>query len=163
MGTLNALYLRADDGSFVRAELSQGLAHEQVIPESHPARIGFQSKRTQQFTREAQPAPRVPTARLEGLSRESDSDVIWLSFQSVVDAFGYAHWRSGVCLRELVYGYEKEERTWERVHGEAEPWEREALFGGGPQVSFGPGDTEPQLDARETARAVADHFDLPGW
>src|SRR5207249_10819767 len=70
-----------------------------------------------------------PKDALVGLSSDLDTDVIWLSFQSVVDAFQFHHWRGGSLLRSLVFGcYGDEERTWNQVEGQCEPWEREAFF-----------------------------------
>jgi hypothetical protein len=62
-----------------------------------------------------------PSSRLK-------TDVLWLSFQSVVDAFQFHHWRAGQHLRSLVYGCFTAERTWERAEGTPEPWEREVFF-----------------------------------
>ncbi len=70
-----------------------------------------------------------PTCDLAKLSTEFGTDVIWLSFQSVVDAFQFRHWRAGTLVRSLVFGcYGDEERTWTEADGEPEPWEREAFF-----------------------------------
>ena len=126
-----------------------------------------------------------PVDDLAGLSADLATDVIWLSFQSVVDAFEFHHWRAGTILRALVFGCYEEERTWERVEGEAEAWEREAFFD--PKAlrhpleyaktddekreleriwrdaELLPGRTEPSIDARESARKAAEHYHFPGW
>jgi hypothetical protein len=108
-----------------------------------------------------------------------------LSFQSVVDAFQFHHWRAGKHLRSLVYGCFVEERTWERAQGTPEPWEREVFFSPSElqrtlkylesdnakgeleriwrDGEIQSGRTEPALDARECARKVAEHFHLSGW
>src|SRR5262249_33738256 len=113
---------------------------------------------------------KAPEAELADLSAFLDTDVIWLSFQSVVDALQFHHWRGGLHVRALVYGCFQEERTWERVEGQPEPWEREILFSeeelkhvleytdGDEQreelqrlwrdVQIVPGNTEPGLDSR---------------
>ena len=52
---------------------------------------------------------------------------MWLSYQSISDAFEYYHWRAGILLRALVYGL-YEDRTWERIEGQPEAWEREFFF-----------------------------------
>ena len=71
---------------------------------------------------------RCPEGELQGLSARLGTEVIWLGFQSVVDAFAYHHWDGGKHLRSLVYGMEQE-RVWERAEGTAEGWEAEVLFG----------------------------------
>ena len=126
----------------------------------------------------------APEAELCGLSLRLDTDVLWLAFQSVVDAFEYQHWRSGVHLRSLVFGCYGEERTWERAEGEAEPWEQEAFFSPSDLAfwseaatdterreyeriwatgSLASGQAVPCLDARKTAKKVAEFYRLPGW
>ena len=126
-----------------------------------------------------------PERKLMELSLRLTTDVIWLGFQSVVDAFQFHHWRAGKHLRSLVYGAFKEERTWERAEGSPEPWERQVLFdwsGLEDRLEYSdsdherqeleriwrdaeiqPGRTEPSLDARECARGVAAFFHFPGW
>src|SRR4029453_826379 len=126
-----------------------------------------------------------PERKLMDLSLRMTTDVIWLGFQSVVDAFQFHHWRAGEHLRSLVYGCFAEERTWERADGTPEPWEREVFFGQTElaraleflesdddkreveriwrDAEIQPGRMEPSLDGRECARAVAQHFRFPGW
>lgn len=175
MGTLNAFYVRA------------GTEHD-VTAAAISAR--FPNIRVQadtQFWQLTLPddAFGVPQDDLAELSSQLETDVLWLSFQSVVDAFQFHHWRAGELLRSLVYGCFVEERKWERVEGAPEPWEREVFFSasdlqcnlkdlesdsakselqrvwrGGEIV---PGRIEPSLDARECARKVAEHFHLSGW
>jgi hypothetical protein len=171
MGTLNAFYVRSNGGSanasirekFPKAEIESGqdfvgvtLADDVALP---------------------------PIDQLLEMSSALETDVMWLSFQSVVDAFEFHHWRAGQSLRTLVYGCYKEERTWERIEGTPEPWEREAFFP--PRALtrpwFGtddekrereriwreaellPGRAEPSLNSRECARKVAEYYGLPGW
>ena len=69
-----------------------------------------------------------PVDSLVALSTKLGTDVIWLSFQSTVDAFEFHHWHAGIVLRSLVFGCYQEERTWERAEGQPEPWERTAFF-----------------------------------
>jgi len=128
-----------------------------------------------------------PIDELIRLSSDLGTDVIWLSFRSVVDAFQFHHWRSGSLLRSLVFGcYGDEERTWNQVEGQPEPWERSALFDP-KQLEFllteiaqsddekreleriwhreeiVPARQEPGMDARGVAWAVAKHYHFPGW
>jgi hypothetical protein len=99
--------------------------------------------------------------------------------------FEFHHWRAGASLRSLVFGCYKEERTWERVEGEQEPWEQNALFDPNGlksvleyaktdqekrdferiwrEAELLPGRTEPSLDSRDAAWKVAEHFKFPGW
>lgn len=90
-------------------------------------------------------AMQPPIGRLMALSADFNTDVIWLSFQSVVDVFEFYHWRRGVVLRVLVFGCYGEERVWDYVAGEPEPWER-AVF-------FDPNVLNDLLDLAETNRA----------
>lgn len=125
-----------------------------------------------------------PADRLTELSSFLNTDVIWLSFQSTVDAFEFHHWSGGTALRSLVFGCYQEERTWERANGQPEPWEQEAFFSEkalGFELKYAdagkkqelqriwreaellPGRTEPNLDSREAAWKVAEYYHFPGW
>jgi hypothetical protein len=122
------------------------------------------------------------------LSSRLKTDVLWLSFQSVVDAFEFHHWRDGERLRSLVYG-EMVQGIWERAEGTPEPWERQVFFDPAElkerledmgecgesgdekremeriwrDAEIRPGQAEPMLDARECAQKVAKYFHFPGW
>ena len=126
-----------------------------------------------------------PTDNLLKLSSELNTDVIWLSFQSAVDAFEFHHWRAGATVRSLVFGCYREERTWERAEGEPEPWERVAFFDLKGlrfaleyaktdqekkeleriwrEAELLPGRTEPNIDSKASAWKVAGHYHFPGW
>ncbi|APR75554.1 LSU ribosomal protein L19p [Minicystis rosea] len=84
------------------------------------------------------------------------ADVVELGFQSTIDAFRFVRWSKGKPTRTLVFGWSEDERTWERIDGEPEPWE--GVFAKPPRR--GAFDT---LDARETAYAVGQHYMLSGW
>ena len=126
----------------------------------------------------------APEQRLAALSARLHTDVIWLAFQSVVDAFEYHHWRDGALLRSLVYGFREAERTWERVEGTPEPWEAEILFGDPEDLRAAlesaesateradverawrerrpaVGSPYPMLDARDCGIRVHEHYDFP--
>ena len=60
-------------------------------------------------------------------SSRFETDVMWLSYESVSDFFQYYHWRAGTLVRALVYGCD-DQGTWERVEGQAEAWERQYFF-----------------------------------
>jgi hypothetical protein len=93
---------------------------------------------------------RVPAPILTRLSSTFHTDVFWLRFQSVVDAFEYYHWFDGTLVRALVYGC-MQERIWERIEGTPEPWEQAAFF-----------DTEFLADLLEDLREdEADGFITP--
>ena len=126
-----------------------------------------------------------PLGKLAQLSSQLSTDVIWLSFQSVVDAFQFHHWCGGTAIRSLVFGSFHAERTWEHVEGVPEPWERDVFFDSNilrrrlacaateeerreceriwREAELLPGRTEPCLDARATACDVAKYYNFPGW
>jgi hypothetical protein len=126
----------------------------------------------------------VPEAELARLSARLATDVLWLGFQTAVDAFQFYHWRSGKQLRALVDGCFKGERTWERAEGEPEEWERAVIFD--PtylayalqnadsehaeelqriwrEAEIVPGRMQPMINARKAAPKVAEFYGLPGW
>jgi len=172
LGTLNAIYV-----------------HVPNLETAEALRAGYSSAYTEPnmefYAIEDPPCGyRAPEAELRDLSRRLATDVIWLGFQSLVDAFQYHHWRTGDHVRSLVFGCFGEERTWEKASGQPESWERDALFSD-EDLAFWlsdatelekreyeriwrntlllPGQTVPSLDARETARKVAEYYRLPGW
>ena len=171
VGTLCATYIRIPDLAKVPALLAE-----------YP---GAYTEPEMRFYRvEDRPWTRPPEAGLRELSARLSTDVLWLAFQSVVDAFEYHHWRDGALLRTLVFGCYGGEGTWERAEGRIEPWEPEAIFDRERLSSWcevvsegerreceriwrefdlAPGQTVPSLDARETARKVAEYYRLPGW
>jgi hypothetical protein len=127
-----------------------------------------------------------PVCDLGKLSAEFGTDVIWLCFQSVVDAFQFRHWHNGTLVRSLVFGcYGDEERMWTEAEGQPEPWEQEAFFS--PKalkiaLECAPSDEakieleriwreaellperlEPSIDARESAWKAAEFYHFPGW
>lgn len=136
---------------------------------------------------------RPPETVLERLSRDFQTEVIWLAFQKQVDAFGYERWHNGSLLRRLTYGCFEKERTWEEVDGMPEPWEAAALFDArelesrllseralSPEFRMTEDDvnrlrtvwrehrlevnsTEPMITGRDVAEAVAAAYGLPGW
>jgi hypothetical protein len=172
MGTLYAIYVRVSDPATADALLSE-----------YP---GAYTEPGMQFYAVDDPLCGYPPPESEllELSVRLAADVLWLAFQSVVDAFEYHHWRAGAHLRSLVFGCYGQELTWERSEGQPEPWEREAIFDRGDLAIWMEGATEderreyeriwsdavlstgqmvPCLDARETARKVAEYYRLPGW
>jgi hypothetical protein len=171
MGTLNAIYVRATNPDTAAALVAK---HSAAYTEAG-----------MDFYAIDQPDDhfRCPERQLSELSADLRTDVIWLSFQSVVDAFQFHHWRDGKHLRSLVYGCFENEREWERVEGTPEPWEASMFFGdldralrhrGSEQERrdieriyrgnlIEVGAFEPSLDAREAARGVAEFFKVPGW
>jgi len=173
MGTLIAVYVRCSDPA---------TAASLLVDQPHAfAESGSTFYAIEKSIEEYQP----PVVEMGDLSKRFKTDVIWLAFQSVVDAFEFHHWHNGVYLRGLVYGCYGEERTWDQVRGEAEPWESEAFFqpseleslleyvANGTEVEefkriwreriISPGNREPSVDAREAARKVAEFYRLPGW
>ncbi len=175
MGTRNGFYVRAQDGD--KAVVS-------AIREKFPAK---EIEATSQFigVKMSEDEYVAPENDLASLSSRCGTDVIWLGFQSTVDAFQFHHWRSGIHVRALVYGCFQEERTWERADGQPEPWEREVFFSQDKldrvleyveseperlelqrvwrEGDILPGKTEPGLDSRDCAHAIAAYYQLPHY
>ena len=172
MGTMNAIYVRATESAKVNA-----------LRVEHPT--AYTEPRSEFYAIEQQPSQFVaPEAKLAILSARLDTDVLWLGFQSVVDAFQFHRWRSGEHRRALVFGCFGHERTWERADGVPEEWERAAFFDAkelAHALNFANAqealelqriwrDSElvaarmdPNIDSRESARKVAEYYQLPGW
>ena len=172
MGTLNAIYVRAAYAQLARTIVSE---FPTAVTEAESEFFAID---------QAPNCFRCPDEMLASLSSRLQTDVIWLSFQSVVDAFQFFHWQEGARIRVLVYGCEQE-RTWERVEGTPEPWESAALFDQAyledmvecsetdaqrhdiiriyHERLIAPGSFEPSVEAREAARAAASFYRLPGW
>ena len=171
MGTLNAFYVRGIGASTVTAVREK---FPQAEIESGPDFVGVTL---------ADDLAAPPVDVLLKLSSALGTDVIWLSFQSVVDAFEFHHWRAGQALRVLIYGCYKEQGLWENIAGTPEPWEREAFFPPRAltrpwlgtaeekrereriwrEAELLPGRAQPSIDARESARKAAEHYGFPGW
>jgi hypothetical protein len=173
MGTWNAFYVRA--GKDNRFDAS-------VIQQQFP---GMPIEATPHFlgVRMADEAYVPPEPKLLAMSATLATDVMWLGFQSTVDAFYFHHWRSGDSVRCLIHGCFEEEGTWDRAEGACEPWEREAFFSQGAlenalryatvdanqeelqriwrEAEILPGRTEPRCDARECAHMVAAYYRFP--
>jgi hypothetical protein len=171
MGTLNAFYVRASDPS-----------KSATLRAQYPS--AFTEAGTTFYAVELpNDCFKCPDAELQSLSAQLGTDVVWVSFQSAVDAFQYHHWRNGNHLRSLVYGCFENEREWEQVEGQPQEWEAAVIFGNlGDALRFRTdeeerrsitriyasrlievGADEPSLDGRETARGVAEFFGFPGW
>lgn len=129
----------------------------------------------------------APEQALMGLSLRLETDVMWLSYHSVVDWFEYYHWKDGILLRALVYG-RTVERAWERIEGEPEAWERQVFFDPDDLASLlewsDEDETEeekqqlrefwqhgelvldrmePFLSAQSCAFDIATYYRFPGW
>lgn len=134
-----------------------------------------------------------PESLLQEISANLDTQLIWLAFQKQVDAFEFLHWDKGQLRRRLTYGCYEQERTWEKVEGEAEAWEASALFNPRdlerelrslkeyPPEGKSVADAEAELRAiwkdrrlavnsaipaiigRDGAEKVAVAYSLPGW
>jgi hypothetical protein len=170
MGTLTAIYVRATDPVQAAA-----LRVEYPTAYTEPG-SEFYAFEGVDYT--------PPEAELAMLSARLGTDVLWLGFQSAVDAFQSHHWSFGKHLRTLVFGCFDQERTWDRAEGKPEEWEREAFFNSKSlgyaqrnrsneataelqriwrEAEIVPGRMDPSIDARESARKVAEFYRLPGW
>ena len=173
MGTLISIYVRVSSTSMASALQK---TYPTAYTEAGSQFYGIDRPRGS-FT--------CPDGELQALSKQLHTDVIWLSFQSAVDAFHYRRWSMGEHIRTLVYGCWKQERIWEEVTGNVEAWERTVLFDPAELASqlkhldsaeqrhhlervyqtqsLVVGEPDPGLEAREAARGVATFFNLPGW
>lgn len=68
-----------------------------------------------------------PEQKLSALSAKLATDVYWVTYQTTAGSFLYHHWLNGKHLRALAYGCTRE-NSWERVEGQAEPWEEEQFW-----------------------------------
>ena len=172
MGTWNAFYVRGTS-----SEISE------AIRKTHPdAMIAASAKFIGVALDSGDYTP--PEQELSELSARLHTDVFWLSFQSVVDAFQFHHWLNGEHLRALVYGCYEEERTWERAEGTTEPWERTIFFpeerlewaleDAAPREQaklkriwrerrVSAGSVQPMLDSRACAHEIAAFYGLPHY
>lgn len=171
MGTLNAIYVRV-----TQQVMDAGLLTSYPTATTEPGLEFY-------VIEQPRTAFNPPEDELAALSVRLNTDVLWLTYQSTADAFGFHHWRSGKHLRSLVYAY-AEQFVWERVEGEPEPWEREAFFDSRQladnlkgatrknaaelkriwrEADLAVGRTIPIIAAWDTAKSVADYYGLPGW
>src|SRR4051794_26191204 len=174
MGTLNAFYVKGGGNAAVAAVRA---AFPEASIEPGARFLGVTLSKEEQF----EPPPQDKLARL---SSDLGTDVIWLSFQSFVDAFQFHRWYSGALSRSLVFGCFGTD-VWNHVEGQPEPWEQKVFFDQetlefllqearsaeeerkytrmwqGRELV--PGREEPVIDARESARKVAKYYGFPGW
>jgi len=171
MGTLNAIYVRA------------GLADPLMLKATYPT--AYTEAGSSFFAIDLRPDQfGCPEDELLFLSQTLLTDVLWITFQSAADAFEFHHWKAGKLLRSLIFGG-KVQGIWERVDGVPEAWERDTFFEARQLKSlledeedaakrnqiqriFDDGILEvgswlPMVDARESARAIAEFYNLPGW
>jgi hypothetical protein len=145
MGTLNAIYVRAVNPDTVKAIKTK---YRKATTEAG-SEFYWIPRSEDDF--------RCPEKELAALAKQLNTDVLWLTFQSVSDSFAYHHWRGNKHLRSLEFQINEE--GWERVEGTREPWELAAF----DNAELEAGSVEPFIDARETARAAGEHYALPGW
>ena len=147
MGTLRSIYVSVQDEHLPEARIREHL----------PPATEIYTEADNPFVEILWDDFRAPTDLLETLSRDFRRDVLWLVFQSVVDAFAFEHWRDGQCSRSIVFGCFHNERCLEKIDGDPESWE-DGVFD-----SMAVGEFGEAIDGRETARAVAEFYKLPGW
>jgi hypothetical protein len=117
MGTYNAFY--------VRKQAADDVTRAAILSLDPRARIEISADFVGGVLSNDQPEP--PEQQLAELSKQLATDVIWVTSQTTAESFIFHHWRTGEQLRALWYGCANE-GTWERVEGEAEPWERDAFW-----------------------------------
>lgn len=114
----------------------------------------------------------VSDEALQRISKQVGT-VIFLSFQSAVDAFQFVKVVDGVTERKLVYGCYKNEREWEVVEGTEQEWEEDLFI----ETTYDDEDEEeyedaiapevgscsPMIDARNIAIEIASYYNFPGW
>jgi len=171
MGTLNAVYIRSAQPVTTTIKAKERTGY--TIPGSSFYAVDLDSS---EFG--------CPEDEILQLSLSLQTDAIWITFQSTADVFVYHHCNKGSVVRSLCFG-RFNEREWERIEGIPEPWENatffdtkklafllkyekdkkrrdeiERFFNAG---SLKLGSDIPGIDARESARAIATFFNLPGW
>lgn len=172
MGTLNAFYVKASGGGTEKAIKAKypGASTEPGCP------FFVIRMRDSEFE--------PPMKELERLSSDLQTEVIWLTFQSAVDAFRYEHFVNGEHTRSLVFGCNHSEGEWETIQGVEQPWEASVLFGDLDRWladeyltqqerehltdvyehrRLEPGSPDPSIDAAKAAHGVAVFYRLPGW
>lgn len=152
MGTLNAFYVRAKtDASAVLAAIQPKFGRHPISNDTPFWEVCLPDD-----------AFEVPEQDLIELSSQLDTDVIWLAFQSVVEAFKFHHWHAGQHVRSLIYGCYSE-HTWDRVDGTPEPWEQDIFFAPDDlQRQLKAGSFDPIVNAREHARKIAAYYHFSG-
>lgn len=117
MGTYNAFY--------VRKQMTDDATRAAILSLYPKARIELSAEFIGGVLSRDDIEP--PEQKLAELSRQLGTEVIWVAFQTTAESFIFHHWRAGSQLRALWYGCANE-GTWERIEGEAEPWEHEAFW-----------------------------------
>jgi len=175
MGAWNAFYVKADGSIATLTERIRSMFSANDI-EASSKFVGV---------RMPDDAFEVPEDKLSELSHTLNTEVIWLGFQSTVDAFQYHHWKDGKHLRALVYGCFREERVWERVEGMAEGWEKDVFFEDRKLVraqkyasteaekkeldriwresDIRSGQNEPSVNSKDCAHKVAAFYEFPHY
>jgi hypothetical protein len=171
MGSMNAFYIRAADAGRID---SIRTAYPKAYTEAGSEFLAVEKNIDADLSMGIE---------LRRLSDELQTEVIWMQFSSVTDSFMYLHWDRGELIRALIFGCFEREREWERAEGREQPWEGKVIFGDlEGAMRFVDDEAErqrirgvferrlievgndcPQLDGRETARGVADFYQLPGW
>lgn len=171
MSTFNAFYVRrqASDDAIKAAIVSlYPTAGIQILPEF----IGAIPSRD-----DLSP----PEQKLKELSASLKTDVIWVTFQTTAGSFIFHRWEAGEQVRALWYACANE-GTWDRVNGNAEPWEakefwsRVALEGLLKSVEteaerqnlkqlwkdkiIRQGQNEPEVNCEDVVRAVMEYYNL---
>ncbi|HDN25724.1 MAG TPA: hypothetical protein ENG03_01245 [Thioploca sp.] len=156
MATMNAIYVKCTSVSY-----SDVQTLNPVCSEVNNDWLGFilPSKRD------------VSDDLIAALSKKYECEVVFLSFQTVVDAFQYLYDKNGEQIRKLIYGCSEQERTWEQSNGATQPWEtclfdpdeltdslefaeeseREQLVQIWEEKRIEPGSYYPSVDAKQTA------------
>jgi hypothetical protein len=171
MGTFNAFYVRklaAEDATRTAILSLYPEARIQKLPDFFGAILSDD---------DTEP----PEQRLAELSAKIATDVIWLGYQTTAVSFIFHHWRAGEQLRALWYGCASE-GTWDRVEGQAEPWEAEEFWskdGLEAALEYAEGEAEsrklrrlwkervihkgqsqPAAGSDDSVRAVMEHYNL---
>lgn len=172
MGTYNAFYVRKQAADEATRAAILNLYPRARIQEMLPDFIGAILSPD-----EYEP----PEQRLAEMSAKLATDIIWVGYQSTAGSFVFHHWRSGTQLRALWYGC-RDEGTWDRAEGQAEPWEAQYFWSEEDLESLlecaetdlerrkleqlwkekviRKGQTEPIGGDREAAHAVLEHYKL---
>jgi hypothetical protein len=174
MGTLFAIHVRARESAGLAARLAR---HGKLLTDDSSQFATVELNRFDGPTED-------DLAELASLSSDLETDVLWVGYSSVSDAFRYHHWQLGQSVRSLAYGWFDTIGIWDFAEGTPEPWEQPTFFHPSaldywiiPEEEderavlrhilitgeIRAGLKLPSVDVRVAARMIGEEFGLLGW